>query len=1194
MKIKITFLLLTLPLLIFSKTLTFSIATNLIKSQKNISVNIKVDSPMIKVYHAKILLPAGEKLADSYLSLSDKTSSKEKVLFAAQQRPTFMNENKFSGKNSNNLTDIYPKSDFKIFNIQVQNGYAILPIDIYFQKYNINTKQLDTFKNIELTIKTKSDYKILNTETRTISHSSKIKNSFADYVINPEESISYDSLVLKKEFRNLPNPSNPYKMIVITNQETAPFFSDFINWKNSHNIHTGIFTTEDIYQNYEGVDNPEKIRNFILDAYQTYNNADTDLEYVLLGGDDEIIPIRGAVGIVGDTHDYHIPCDLYYSCLDGNWNENENNYWGEVEDNPDLLPEVSIGRIPAQTQSEFNNYFNKEYHYVDDITYSQNIVYLLGENLNNNPLTWGGDYKDVVEPLIPNSYHKYKLYNRIGNYSPSAVYNVINQGLGLINHMGHANYNYLFGLNPSSPGTMENTEYGIAYSQGCYPAAFDQATSGNSESVAENFIFRPSGLLAFIGNTRYGWYMPGNTNGVSEFFDIKYFEALFSQNIRQLGKALNYSKIQLLNETLSDIVYRWVYYEMVLFGDPSIELKSAETSFPMLKPQSMTFNDFDGDNDGAINPGEEINIIYDILNEEGWNNAQDVYAIISLEFPEINTIIDSVYFGNIPAGNTINNAGNPFKISIPEDCPFGNYNIKLRLHSFISNTVAFDRTYTSSFQVTLNQANWPWDSPYSISTAQAFFDTDNDNIKDLVSVDINGNPHILNSSANIIQESNNLNENIWKSTAFSDFDDDNIPEIIIASRTGKIIIEKIDGTILHEYNTGYPQLITPVVTDINGDGNFEIASTGIGQKLNVVDSNCNPIPNFPVNLNGIVNHEIASADLNNDGKREIILGDSEGNLCAIDFNGTNIDGFPLNLNSPIISGITILDNKNIVVSTQNKMLFLVSPLGIIIASFQLEDKIAGSAIVANFDQNQSQDIALVDIMGNFYIFNQELNLLPGWPVSTNTLFTNPPLAVDIDNDGFTDLVCFSAQSNLYAFHNDALPIGISPYNISIINNTPGLIVDIDDDSDFEAICGNSFGVTAVDIPYSKGSTTPWFQYRGNLHRTGFSGDNIVNSNDNCNVNYLKNYLADNYPNPFNPSTTISFNIRKSDIVNLSIFNIKGQKVKTLTNEEYKKGEHSLIWNGKNDSNRDVSSGVYFYKLNVGGKTVNVKKCLLMK
>ncbi len=97
-----------------------------------------------------------------------------------------------------------------------------------------------------------------------------------------------------------------------------------------------------------------------------------------------------------------------------------------------------------------------------------------------------------------------------------------------------------------------------------------------------------------------------------------------------------------------------------------------------------------------------------------------------------------------------------------------------------------------------------------------------------------------------------------------------------------------------------------------------------------------------------------------------------------------------------------------------------------------------------------------------------------------------------------------------------------------------------------------------------------------------------------------NYTLSNYPNPFHSiskrglGTTISFDLPKSGDVDLTIYNIKGQKVKTLTNEKYPKGKHSLIWNGKNDKNQDVSSGVYFYKLNVDGKDVNVKKCLLMK
>ena len=87
---------------------------------------------------------------------------------------------------------------------------------------------------------------------------------------------------------------------------------------------------------------------------------------------------------------------------------------------------------------------------------------------------------------------------------------------------------------------------------------------------------------------------------------------------------------------------------------------------------------------------------------------------------------------------------------------------------------------------------------------------------------------------------------------------------------------------------------------------------------------------------------------------------------------------------------------------------------------------------------------------------------------------------------------------------------------------------------------------------------------------------------------------DNHPNPFNPSTTIEFSIQNDSNVELSIFNIKGQIIKTLAKTEFIKGSHSVIWNGTDDNNKPVSSGVYFYKLNVSGKTEAVKKCLLLK
>ncbi len=110
---------------------------------------------------------------------------------------------------------------------------------------------------------------------------------------------------------------------------------------------------------------------------------------------------------------------------------------------------------------------------------------------------------------------------------------------------------------------------------------------------------------------------------------------------------------------------------------------------------------------------------------------------------------------------------------------------------------------------------------------------------------------------------------------------------------------------------------------------------------------------------------------------------------------------------------------------------------------------------------------------------------------------------------------------------------------------------------------------------------------------------VVGNSDNQ-VNHPKFILSQNYPNPFNPSgskrgnsTTISFTIPTDGNVNLAVYNIKGQKLKTLTNQEYSKGNHRIIWNGKDDNNRTISSGVYFYRLK-SGKYTSTKKILILK
>ena len=88
-------------------------------------------------------------------------------------------------------------------------------------------------------------------------------------------------------------------------------------------------------------------------------------------------------------------------------------------------------------------------------------------------------------------------------------------------------------------------------------------------------------------------------------------------------------------------------------------------------------------------------------------------------------------------------------------------------------------------------------------------------------------------------------------------------------------------------------------------------------------------------------------------------------------------------------------------------------------------------------------------------------------------------------------------------------------------------------------------------------------------------------------------LFNNYPNPFNPVTTIRYQIPQQVRVNLSIINVSGQKIATLVNEEQPAGSYSVNWQGKDDNGNSVASGVYFFQLRAES-FFKVNKMLLLR
>lgn len=89
------------------------------------------------------------------------------------------------------------------------------------------------------------------------------------------------------------------------------------------------------------------------------------------------------------------------------------------------------------------------------------------------------------------------------------------------------------------------------------------------------------------------------------------------------------------------------------------------------------------------------------------------------------------------------------------------------------------------------------------------------------------------------------------------------------------------------------------------------------------------------------------------------------------------------------------------------------------------------------------------------------------------------------------------------------------------------------------------------------------------------------------------FLNNAYPNPFNPSTTITFDVFLPCEVKIDIYNIKGQLVRKLVSDTYTKGTHKVVWNGKDNNNNICGSGVYFYKMNAGHYT-QTKKMMMIK
>ncbi len=271
---------------------------------------------------------------------------------------------------------------------------------------------------------------------------------------------------------------------------------------------------------------------------------------------------------------------MYYACLDGNFNRDEDNHWGENatqngyndEDESDLLCEVYVGRVCADADDEVSNFVMKTLSYdatTDPYIYTGLMV---GEYLGFPGVSqWGGNYKDLIIPLFPEDFVVDTLYDRDGTWSKTQLMNILNTNTPhLINHLGHGNVQYALKMGASDISSLTNDKFFFVYSQTCLAGSFD---NNGGDCAAEYFtVETPHGAFAVIMNARYGLGSENTLVSPSQVLDESFFTAVFTENLHALGQANHYSKedhIWHINEN----GIRWVYYETNLFGDPALRIK---------------------------------------------------------------------------------------------------------------------------------------------------------------------------------------------------------------------------------------------------------------------------------------------------------------------------------------------------------------------------------------------------------------------------------------------------------------------------------------------------------------------------------------------------------------------------------------------------------------------------------------------
>ena len=609
---------------------------------------------------------------------------------------------------------------------------------------------------------------------------------------------------------------------------------------------------------------------------------------------------------------------------------------------------------------------------------------------------------------------------------------------------------------------------------------------------------------------------------------------------------------------------------------------------------------------GLFYPGDTTEVMITLSNAPGGAPVENVIVSLSIADPMITIINSEFVFDEVVASGSEFDA--QFLFTSSESMSFGdipfNLNLSAELSGNFPSSLSYE-TYELETEVLIpfgfNQVGYPIEnlniqgSPlftdlYGNSFPQIYFGSDSMMYGTWISgFDAIGFPFEVESE-------------ISSSAAAGDLDGDEDKELVFGSLDGTLYALNKNGTEYLTYAQPDPIIGFPALNDLDNSGSMEIifvAGNDTSATLYVINNAGDDVTGFPVTISERIVTGPAVADIDGSGTADIVIVTLDSNVYAIDAYGSLKSGFPFLTSDGIQAPATLADldgdqDLEIITGNEGGNVYVLHHDGSVMASFVTEHPIRGGVSIADLDRNGQMELLFSGLDQYVHAWDPIVDAeITGWPVNIGSGSISEPIVVDLDNDLDLEVITATIEGTIYISHHDGSSYQNFPYiSQDSIHSTPA-IGDLDNDGDYELIIGTAVNLKVLDILDIGGDQYSWKAYRGNSHRDGYYDVSLSYLAMDKNMTPTEFSLGNNYPNPFNPVTNITYGLPEDMRVMITVYDIKGRVVKTLVDSKQSAGHNSIFWNGTNDFGAPVSTGLYFYRIQSSNFS-QTKKMIFLK